>query len=376
MPSAGAGTRRSRRSAAPARPPGRWAARVSTSSRSGRPSSARAASTASPGATGSRFACAATAAASCWRSRCQCSGSASQSPLTGGGRARSPIADAAPARSSRCLRSTSAAAGGSGHADSSRSAAAAAPLPRSRGGDTSSTVAPKVGRPAGPVRRGPGIAEQQPVADVQRQRVIQAQPGDLAAQHPDPGDGPRRADVHGELGRQPQCARRLPVRRPGPRQPDVDHAGHRPLPGLDQRHAAAQLPRADAAQVQRHPGHAADLAGGRAKRLHAPDPQRAQGRREHQLIPGVDGPGLQRAGDHGPAALDREHPVQPQPDPVARVGFRQPGREPAQRGRQLGQALPGDGADPDGCPAAQAGLRDLPRGLLPARARDRPGRIA
>ena len=76
------------------------------------------------------------------RSPCQCSGSASQSPLTGGGRLRRPMADAALARSSRCRRSRSGAAGCSGQDASSRCAAAADPEPRSRGGITSSTVAP------------------------------------------------------------------------------------------------------------------------------------------------------------------------------------------------------------------------------------------
>ena len=56
-----------------------------------------------------------------------------------------------------------------------------------------------------------------------------------------------------------------------------------------------------------------------AERLHVPDPDRAQGRGRDQLVPGPYGPGLQGSGDHGPAALDGEHPVQPQPDAGARV---------------------------------------------------------
>ena len=57
------------------------------------------------------------------------------------------MADAVLARSSRCRRSRSGVVGGSGHAVSSRAAAAAAPVPRNRGGETSSTVAPSIGRP-------------------------------------------------------------------------------------------------------------------------------------------------------------------------------------------------------------------------------------
>ena len=69
-------------------------------------------------------------------------------PLTGGGRSCRPMAAATVARSSRCRRSSSGAVGGSGQEASSAAAAAAAPRPRSRGGATSSTVAPKIGRPS------------------------------------------------------------------------------------------------------------------------------------------------------------------------------------------------------------------------------------
>ena len=71
-------------------------------------------------------------------------------------------------------------------------------------------------RPAGGAVGGrAGIAEQHPVADVQRQRVVQAQPGGTAAQHPDPGHRARRADVQREPGRQPHGAGRLAGRPAG-----------------------------------------------------------------------------------------------------------------------------------------------------------------
>ena len=48
--------------------------------------------------------------------------------------------------------------------------------------------------------------------------------------------------IETELGWQPHDAGRLPVRLPVRHQPHVDHAGHRPLAGVNERRAAAQLP--------------------------------------------------------------------------------------------------------------------------------------
>ena len=88
-----------------------------------------------------------------------------------------------------------------------------------------------------------------------------------------------------------------------------------------------------------------------------------------QLVPGVDGARLQGPGDHGPAALDGEHPVQPQPDAAPRVGLGKPRREPAECGGQLGQALAGERADRDGFQLAEAGAAICARGLPQRRPR-------
>ena len=129
-----------------------WAS-ASISARSGRPRAARAASGGMPMASGSRLTCAATVSAS-WRRRpAQRSGSASQSPATGGGPPGTPMAASAPARRKPCRRSRSAAEGRSGHAASSAPAAAAAPRLASAGGVTSSTVAPRIVTPALPGSR-------------------------------------------------------------------------------------------------------------------------------------------------------------------------------------------------------------------------------
>ncbi len=167
----------------------------------------------------------------------------------------------------------------------------------------------------------------------------------------------------------PGGSARLPLLRGGWRQPDVDHAGHGPTAGLDERHAAAQLPCADTAQVQRYPGDAADLGSRCAERLHAPYPHGAHGRGHRQLVSGLDGARLQCPGDHGPAALDGEHPVQPQPDGAPRVRPGKPRGEPAKCGGQLGQALAGDGADRDGFQLTKAGACDRARGLPQRRPR-------
>ena len=189
----------------------------------------------------------------------------------------------------------------------------------------------------------PGVTQQDPVPHVQGQLFAQGEPGQhhavsvigpvfsrrapagfsgpdapARAQHPDPGRGPGRADVQGQLLGQPV--------HPGQLTPDVDLPGQRPPARLDQRHApGGELPR-HAAQVERDPGHAADLPGRLLQGLDAAYPHRAQRRRQQQFPARAHGPGRQRAGHHRAAAADAEGPVHPQPDRAAGSGT---GSDPA-----------------------------------------------
>ena len=285
------------------------------------------------------------------------------------------MADAVLARSSRCRRSRSGAAGGSGHDASSRSAAAAAPLPRSRGGETSSTVAPNTGLPLARSAAAPGSRSST------RSPTCSGSGWSRLSRAIRPPSIRTRATARAA----PMCS--------------VSWGGSRMVPGGCAAGAGAApagrrsrwppsswpgwmraMPRPSSrvltpAQVQRHPGDAADLGGRCAERLHAPDPQRAHGGGQHQLVPGAHGPGLQGPGDHGPAALDGEHPVQPEPDAAA------PGRARGAAPRawpsaaiSSGRPWPVSALTATASSLAEAGVCDLERGLPPARAPDRPGR--
>jgi hypothetical protein len=240
----------------------------------------------------------------------------------------------------------------------------------------------------GAVDRQPGrarVAQQHPVADVQRQRVAEPQPGvDRRrrparvgrSQDPQPGLGAGGADVQQELGRE------LWLRVGGARgDADVELGGERPAARFDQGHAAGRQVRGDAPEVQRHPGDAGDLVGGLAQRLQPADADRVRRGGEQQFLAVPDGPGGQRAGDDGAGPPDGERAIDPEPHrppianrsvtahPPAIAGLRgvpgtgERGDQAAEGGAEIIETLASDGADADRLDRAEAGFRDLGQGL-------------
>ena len=216
------------------------------------------------------------------------------------------------------------------------------------------------------------VAQQHPVADVQRQRVAQAQPGDGAGQRPDPGHGPGRADVQGHGARQPHgqvgAGDRVVQVLWGAAEAHVDDVGGGPAAALHDSHAAGQAVLAHAAQVERHPGHAGGGGRALAQRLDVADPHRAHRRGDHQLVAAVHGAAGQRAGDHGAAAGHGERAVHPEPHRAAVVGHGQSLGQLVDRADQVGEPVAGDGADRDRGRHAQAAAAQLRAGLGQRRA--------
>jgi hypothetical protein len=208
---------------------------------------------------------------------------------------------------------------------------------------------------------GTRVAQDQPVADVQRQRLLQPQAGvdRVGPEQADPGLGARRPHVHEQVGRE----LRVRVVRRGC-QANVELAGEGPAAWLDEGHAARGEVGGDAAQVERDPGDAADLVGGLAERLEAAHPDGAARRREDQLLAVPDRARGQGAGDDGAGAPDRERPVDPQPDRGGpRIGGMKGPNQADERLVKPVEALAGHRADGDRLDGAQAGPRDLGAGL-------------
>ena len=309
-------------------------------------------------------------------------GRASQSPATGGGRPLRPMAAVRRRPTADAGAAGPGAAGISGQdAGSASSAAAAAPLPRSRGGETSSTVARTPAGRQGVIRAAPGSRSSSRSADVQRERLgRRLSRANRPAQRPHPRHRAARTDVHGEpAAAAGGGAPGPPCGRGGSRQPDVDHVGERssrragsapsPRPQLrwltPRRFSATRATAATPGQPSRR-ATAMPLM-----RTGAPD------RGEQQLVVRrATVPDLQRPGDHGAAAVDGERPVDPEPDRGAAGPA--PGSRPASRPR-----APRARAGPRRSPALTATAwhpaeRCVPasraRGLPRCRRRRRPGR--
>ena len=138
-----------------------------------------------------------------------------------------------------------------------------------------------------------GVAQQHPVARVQRQRVAEAEtgvdrrgsravggraveafpvaPGRPAgrSQDAESGVGAGGTDVQQEFGRELG----LRVGR-GRGYPDVELGRQRPPTRLDEGHAAGREVGPDAPEVERHPGDAGHLVGGLPQGLQTADPDR------------------------------------------------------------------------------------------------------
>ena len=199
--------RRGRRCRRPARRPGRgWAGRARPARRPA----------GMPWASGSLAQKAATAAGSSARSQAQCAGSASQSPATGSGSPGAPVAARLPARSSRCLRSRSAAAGdvrpGGEFPDGGRGRAPAAQRRRGRvehGRAVDRDARPRPGRGAARGRRRAAAAGR---AAAGGRRCWGVRLGIRRARAPAPRCGPSRCAgaARRELGGQARRARGYP----------------------------------------------------------------------------------------------------------------------------------------------------------------------
>jgi hypothetical protein len=181
------------------------------------------------------------------------------------------------------------------------------------------------------------VAQQQSVADPQREGVRQAQPDDGAVQGTQPGADRGRADVHHRLGREPV------LRRPG--QGHVHDLRGPEGPGRQQGVAPGQVLDRHSAQVQRHPRGRDRPVDRLAERLQPADHHVAFP--HPQPVAGGDGPGGQRAGHHGAGAADGEGTVDPEPDGGGRVRCRKAGEQRLQRGHQVGHPLSRARADRD-----------------------------
>jgi len=219
---------------------------------------------------------------------------------------------------------------------------------------------------------GAGIAQQDPVTDVQRQRVAQRQASESVrhsqrrrcrwcGERTDAGYGAGGADVQGQLGWQAHVG-------PGG-QAHVHCAGHGPAGRIHEGNAARGHIGGDATQVERYTRHPADLGHRLAEGLDAADADRSHRRGEQEFLTHPHSTGRQRAGDHGSAPPDAERPVHPQPHWIRRAGNRQRRHQASKGGAELGQAVTGDGADRYRLHPAQAGAADPVQRLGCRRAR-------
>ena len=210
----------------------------------------------------------------------------------------------------------------------------------------------------------PGVAQQGAVADPQRQRLREREPGGVGAQRAHPHGHGGRADVQRHLAR--QVVGRVAA------EPDVDEVGEQPRVGGQQGGAAAYLVRLHAAQVDGDAG-GASMASHRTpsdcspRTVTAPRPARSAAGHRCDRARG------QRAGDDRAGAADGEGPVHPQPDRRGEIRRRKRGDEPIERGAQLLEARPGRAADRDRLDRSQRVGRSRPARSA-ARAPGRRGR--
>ena len=293
-------------------------------------------------------------------------------PLAGDRRgcSRSPSPAARWRASVRAVRAGRRPPARSGQPASCRAAAAAAPRRASGGGMTSSTTAPATARPR-PAAAAAGVAEQHPVADVQRHWISEAEPGRAGAERPHPGNDAGRADVQrdrpGKLAGRCAISCLVPGQpggaawlAPAPLTPGPAATSASALPGCVspvirtsiwsvsvQRPACTRaMPRCNASLLMPRRLSATratpDAVSTRlAERLQVAYPDRTHRRGDHELVAPVHGPGRERAGDDGAAAGHAERPVDPDPDRAAGIRLGQAVRQLVQGPRQLRDARAG-----------------------------------
>lgn len=197
----------------------------------------------------------------------------------------------------------------------------------------------------------PRVAQQSPIAHAQRQRRREQQPRGVQAEGADPGGHGRGAEVRHQVPVQ--------LGRGRPAQPHVELGRGAPRAGREQGVAPLRRIAGHAAQVHGDPGHGRHALVRFAEGLQAAHTD--VGLAERQLVSDPQRAGAERAGDDRARALDRERPVDPEPDVRSRVRRRQAGGKPGQPGAQLVEARTGRPADGDSGHLAERCLRDFPR---------------
>ena len=208
-------------------------------------------------------------------------------------------------------------------------------------------------------------AQHERIADGQRQRALEGEPGMVLAEGAHPRGDLGGAEVGDQLAR---GAREVLAGGAA----HVDLHAEVPRPGADQRVAATDLLGVDTAEVHGGAADGAELgelstAGLQTADLHLGPlvSGLCAAVRADQLQPvlAVQGAGGEGPGDHGAGAGDGESTVHPQPHPLPGVGPACGGDELVELLAQRVHPLPGHGGDREGGRGGESGAGELRAGL-------------
>ena len=171
------------------------------------------------------------------------------------------------------------------------------------------------------------IAQDQPVAENQRQPPVESQPAVVVVERPQPRGHGRSADMHDE-------SRRGFGQWAAGNAAHVERARARPRVGGDQCVAAMDGVAGDAAQVERHPRYRSQHGVRLAAALQAADHHRSRafGAEQVKLVAARQRARRERPGDHRARAGDGERPIDPEPQAPGGLGSGQPRQDAVEGG--------------------------------------------